>query len=140
MDLPHRDNLEKLATVYLTYLDQRREDILKKHLSLDFVSRHKATKQLKLINSLPRLLYGMGMEIHLFDQYQIKIEDDTTIISPFQFEVSYTTHINLFDVEKITITINTVVLENDEWKIKSIISDEEWQVLLSMIEGVKKAK
>ena len=81
--------------------------------------------------------YGIGIEINLHDTYDTSVADDTIVISPFQFGVSYSPHTNLIDIEKITITINGVILEDNEWKIESIISDDERFILMNVIENFK---
>ena len=137
--LPYQDNLEQLARSYIDYLVDRDEDAIKKYLSLNFIARQKVTEQLKLIKHLPRFLYGIGFEIHLLDQYQSEIIGNDILVTPFQFEVHYSPQMNFVDLEKITITINGVVLEYDDWKIESIISDDEKHVLLNVIENLKES-
>lgn len=92
---------------------------------------------MKLIAHLPDLLYGVDIEIRLFEEYQIQTERHKTYISPFQFEVTYSPPTNLIEIEKITITLNSVVLEGEQWKIESIVSDDEQKVLLNVIENLK---
>ena len=132
-----RESLEKLALAYVQYLIRRDESIIKKYLSLNFMTRQKVTEQLRLISNLPDLLYGVDVEIRLFDEYVVNEDLNTMIIKPFQFEATYSPPTNLIEIEKITITIHSVVLEGAEWKIQSIVSDEEQRVLMNVIENLR---
>jgi len=138
MMIPHKDNLNTLANAYFKHLSHRDESTLKQYLSIDFVTRQKVTKQLRLIRTLPKFLYGISMEVQLFEEYQIQEKDNKIFISPFQFEVSYTPHMNLVEIEKITITIHSVILEDQSWKIESIISDDEKEVLMNVIDEMNR--
>ena len=135
--LKHQDSLDKLANAYVKFIVHRDELIIKSFLSLDFVLRRKVTDHIKLIHNLPRLLYGVGIEAHLFEDYKIETVDGQLRINPFQFDVCYSPHTDLFSIEKITITINGVFLEDNQWKIGSIISDDERVILLNVIENLK---
>lgn len=134
--LPELDQLKILAQAYLKYLIQRDESIIKAHLSLNFLTRQRATEQLRLIAGLPGLLNGIDFEIHLFSDYTTQNTSNLMEITPFQFEVSYTPITNLVDIEKITITLHKVIFENNQWKISSIISDDEEILLKNVIENL----
>lgn len=101
------------------------------------MARQKVTEQLKLISNLPDLLYGIDVEVRLFEEYVTSSEAGVDRINPFQFEVSYSPPTNLIEIEKITITVHAVVLEGLEWKIQSIVSDDEHRVLMNVIENLK---
>ncbi|MCP5465043.1 MAG: hypothetical protein H7A33_08480 [Deltaproteobacteria bacterium] len=136
-DVPHKESLQKLAEAYLLYLKERDAKVLRPFLSLQFMTRQKAKGQLDLISHLPQLLVGYGMEVHLFSEYNINNKNDLLELSPFQFEVSYSSHMSHVDLEKITITLNELVLEDQAWKIKTIISDDERSVLESIVQKLR---
>jgi len=138
--LKDQNKLELLSKAYVTYLIQRDESILKKFLSLNFIRRQKVSEQLKFINLLPQLFYGIGIEIQLFENYNTVNTNDELIISPFQFQVTYTPHVNLSEMEKITLTLHSVIHEDNEWKIGSIISDDEKDILIKVTNNLQNKK
>lgn len=137
--LPARDKLEELARTYVNFLASSDPTLLRKYLSLDFVTRQRAMDHIKLIANLPRFTYGFGMEIHLFADYTTTVTDDKITISPFQFEISYSLHLNLIEVEKATLTVHAVSFVDGDWKIDAIVSIEEQKLLEDMIKKFKQA-
>ncbi|MBF0105076.1 MAG: hypothetical protein HQM16_07080 [Deltaproteobacteria bacterium] len=136
--VPFKQNLEALAKCYVTYLIDRDASVLKNHLSLDFMIRQKVSEQIRLITCLPRLFYGIDIEIVLKENYHTVVVDDCLYISPFQFGVIYSPHTNLIEIENITITMNGVILQDNEWKIESIIRNDEKSVLINVINNLQK--
>ncbi len=137
--LPEYDKLEELARTYVNFLASGDATLLRKYLSLDFVTRQRAMDHIKLIGNLPRFAYGFGMEIHLFADYTTTTTDDKLTISPFQFEISYSLHLNLIEVEKATLTVHAVSYKDNEWKIDAIVSGDEQKLLEDMIKKFKQA-
>lgn len=138
--VPQVENLEILAKNYVTFLSDRQLEAIKPYLSLNFLKRQKVMEQFKLISELPQLLYGFGLEIHLFEEYPLHKKNGQTIISPFQFQISYSLHMNLVELEKTTITIHSVVLEENVWKIESIITEEDKKILKNVINNMQVKK
>lgn len=138
--MPNSENLEILARTYVTFLSGRELEVIKPYLSLNFLKRQKVMQQLKLIRELPQLLYGFGLEVHLFEEYPLHKKGGQTIISPFQFQISYSPQMNLVELEKTTITIHSVVLEEKIWKIESIITDQDKKILKNVIENMQMKK
>lgn len=138
--VPSSENLEILARNYIAFLSERDLKTLKPYLSLNFVTRQKVMQQLKLISELPQLLYGFGLEIHLFEDYPLHHKNGQTRISPFQFQISYSPQMNLLELEKTTITIHSVVLEENVWKIESIITEEDKKILKNVIDHMQVKK
>ena len=130
--MKQRESLQRLAQTYFHYLTQRQASLMKPILSLDFSKRQKVTEQLKLIQKLRSLIYGVEIEIYLFEEYLIQKESGREIISPFQFDILYQPYQNPLDSEKTTITIQSVVLEGDEWKVESIINENDVSLLKEM--------
>lgn len=139
--VPHVDSLQRLAEDYLAFLATRDEDYVKRFLSLNFILRQRVSEQIRLIKELPQLLYGLDIEVNLYRQYDVGLsENNLQEISPFQFQISYSHPVNLVDIEKTTITVHSVVLEDGQWKISSIISEDDKGVLRNVIEKIKKMK
>lgn len=133
MDSLDHKNLQALASVYLKFLIDRNDLHLKKFLSLDFITRKNVTTQINLIKCLPQLLYGFGPEAYIWDDYLVEESSHSKIISPFQFDVFYTHHMNMVDTEKTTITIHSLVYENDLWRIQSILNDSDHSILENLL-------
>lgn len=127
-----REHLKRLAEAYLIFLITRDEIGLKGFLSLDFATRLKVTRQLKLIKSLPTSLdYGAGPEAHLWDEYVTEEQEGRLVISPLQFDVSYRNVMNPLLTETMTVTVNAVVLEDNLWKIASVLSEPDHKLLIT---------
>lgn len=131
-------SLQKLATDYLRFLLSRHIEDIKSHLSLDFVKRRDAVKQLKLIRQLPLLRYGINPEIQLWDDYHVTCEDHEKWLTPFQFHVITKNIHNPLECDVITMTIHKLVFEDGVWKIASIITEEELPILANFIKKIDK--
>jgi hypothetical protein len=127
-----REQLKRLAEAYLVFLITRDESGLRSFLSLDFMTRLRVTRQLRLIKSLQTVLdYGAGPEVHLWDEYVVDEEDGRVVISPLQFDVSYRNVTNPLLTETMTVTVNAVVLEDGLWKIASVLSEPDHNLLVT---------
>jgi hypothetical protein len=130
--LPDREQLEDLARNYLSFLLSRDEKFIKPFLSLNFINRQRVTSELQLIKCLPSLMYGFDTEIHLYEQYEPNNDEGSLKIAPFQFMISYSTQMHLLELEKATLTIHSLVYENNLWKIESIVSEADKKILTTM--------
>jgi hypothetical protein len=127
-----KEQLNSLSESYLKFLIERNDQELKNFLSMDFAVRLKVTQQLKLIKTLPTALnYGINPEAHLWDEYVTSTLDDIVMISPFQFDVSFRNINNPLISETMTVTIHALLLENGEWKIASLLSDDDHNLLIN---------
>lgn len=126
-----REQLSRLSEAYLRFLISRDESILKSFLSLDFQTRLKVSQQLKLIKTLPMALnYGISPEAHLWADYVTEQSGEIVFLSPFQFDVSYRNLMNPLLGETMTVTVHSLVLEKGVWKIASVLSDPDHDLLL----------
>lgn len=133
-NMDSRESLTKLAESYLLFLLSRDGGMLRAHLCLDFVKRRDVTQQLRLIGQLPHFKgYGISPETHLWKDYVVQDDEGEEIITPFQFDIHYKNPNNPLETECIRVTINRLVKENNEWKIASIISQDEVQILTGLI-------
>lgn len=122
------DSLLWLANTYFHYLLDRNGTAIKSVLSMDFVKRLRVSEQLKLIRDLPITIYGVDREVALFHDYVAVEGNGVMRIEPFQFDVLYYPQHNPVAAEKTTITIQSVILE-DEWVIESIVTESDAMLL-----------
>ena len=133
----NKEQLLAIAKGYLNFLLTRESQFIKSFLSLDFVERQKATEQLKLIQKLPKLNYGLNPEAHLWEEYVVTDEENgNKIIEPFQFDIYYKNLMNPLETELMTVTLNSVIFEDRQWRIGSLISDDEERVLKNYIKQI----
>lgn len=127
-----KENLKRLVEAYLVFLITRDESVLKPFLSMDFVRRLNVSRQLKFIKTLPSLLdYGLTPEAHLWDEYLTQNTGGLTRVSPLQFDVCYRNVMNPLQNETMTVTLNSVTLENGEWKIDSVLCEADYNMLIN---------
>lgn len=122
-------SLLTLAQDYLIFLLAREEEVMKKHLSLDFVKRRRVTHQLKLIKKLPHLRYGLSPEVQLWEDYPLQKEGKDFFIAPFQFHILCKNSNNPLQIEIMTVTLHKLILEKKVWKIAAVISEPEENLL-----------
>lgn len=136
--VPFRNHLKSLSDAYLKFLIHRDESVIKPFLSLNFLTRQKAFTQLRLIKNLPSIInYGFGPEASLWQDYVLTKENNVTSLSPFQFEVHYRNGMNPLIAETMTITIQTLFLENQRWVIESVISEADHHLLINYLSDKK---
>lgn len=126
-----REQLKRFSEAYLKFLILRDEAGLKPFLSLDFQRRLRVSQQLRLIKTLPTALnYGISPEAHLWEDYVIEQNEGALYLSPFQFDVSYRNLMNPLLGETMTVTVHSLVFENNDWKIASVLSEPDHALLL----------
>lgn len=126
-----REQLSRLSEAYLRFLILRDEGVLRSFLSLDFQTRLKVSQQLRLIKTLPMgLSYGISPEAHLWEDYVVEQNEGVLLLSPFQFDVSYRNLMNPLLGETMTVTIHALVFEKNDWKIASVLSEPDHNLLL----------
>lgn len=135
--IPNVKGLQKLADEYLAFLLMRDALRLAPFLSLDFVRRQRVVSQMRLIGELPQLIFGVGLEASIREDYQPQPFQGTFLITPFQFDIS-TESTSFIEPDRTTITLHSLILEDGEWKLDAIVTSEDVQVLQRLVDRLKK--
>ncbi len=107
------------------------------YLSLDFVRRQRVVSQIRLIGELPQLIFGVGLEASIRENYQPIASQSTFVISPFQFDIS-SASTSFIEPDRTTITLHSLILEDGEWKLDAIVTEDDVHVLQRLVERLKK--
>jgi hypothetical protein len=135
--IPNVQGLQKLADDYLSFLLMRDAMRLAPYLSLDFVRRQRIVSQIRLIGELPQLIFGVGLEASIRENYQPIAYQSSFVICPFQFDIA-SASTSFIEPDRTTITLHSLILEDGEWKLDAIVTGDDVQVLQQLVARLKK--